>query len=252
MPVYDEPFYYEIAFSFVDVPGQVDLFEKFIHEYSNIPVKRVLDIGCGPSQQLREFTLRGYEAVGLDRSPQMLSYLEEKSREAGVRVETVQADMTDFTLDGPVDLALILKGTIDLIGSKENLLSHLESVARSLNSGGLYIIENLNINWHSPDSFGTQTWTMERDGVRIETTYRAELADSLKQMLRETLRLDVDDHGKKQIFEETIETRAIFPQEFVTLVEINDKFEFLGYYERSSTERLTEALPDNIVLLKRS
>ena len=169
----------------------------------------------------------------------------------GVRVETVQANMTDFTLDEPVDLALILMGTIGLIDSRENLLLHLNSVARSLNSGGLYIIENLNINWHSPDYFGSQTWTMERGGVCIETTYTVELADSLNQMLRETLRLDVDDHGAKQSFEETIETRAFFPQEFVTLVEVNGMFEFLGYFERSSTKRLTEALPDNIALLRR-
>ena len=251
MPVYDEPVYYEIAFSFVDIPMQVDLFEKFIHKYSNIPVRRVLDIGCGPSQQLRELARKGYEAGGLDRSPQMLIYLKEKTRKMGVRVETVQSSMTDFTLDAPVDLALILMGTIGLIDSRENLLLHLDSVARSLNSGGLYIIENLNINWHSPDYFGSQTWTMERGGVCIETTYTVELADSLNQMLRETLRLDVDDHGAKQSFEETLETRAFFPQEFVTLVEVNDMFEFLGYFERSSTKRLTEALPDNIALLRR-
>lgn len=251
MPVYDEPLYYEIAFSFVDVPRQVDLFEKFIKEYSNIPARRVLDIGCGPSQQLREFAGRGYEAVGLDRSPQMLAYLKEKAGEEGVRVETVQSDMTGFTLEVLADFAVILMGTIGLIGSKENLLAHLDSVARSLNSGGLYIIENLSINWHSPDFFGSQEWTMERDGVLIETNYRAELADSLNQRLRETLRLEVDDHGKKQVFEETIETRAFFPQEFVTLVEMNGRFEFLGYYERSSTKPLTEALPDNIVLLRR-
>jgi len=88
MPVYDEPLYYEIAFSFVDVPRQVDLFEKFIKEYSNIPVRRVLDIGCGPSPQLREFSRRGYEAVGLDSSPQMLAYLKEKAGEEGVRVSS--------------------------------------------------------------------------------------------------------------------------------------------------------------------
>ena len=63
--------------------------------------------------------------------------------------------------------------------------------------------------------------------------------------------LEVDDHGKKQIFEESTETRAFFPPEFITLVEMNGKFEFLGYFERSTTKRLTEALPDNIVLLRR-
>jgi SAM-dependent methyltransferase len=83
MPVYDEPLYYEIAFGFVDVPKQIDLFEKFIQDYSGIPVSRVLDIGCGPSQQLRDFARRGYEAVGLDRSPQMLAYLEAKAGRRG-------------------------------------------------------------------------------------------------------------------------------------------------------------------------
>jgi len=159
--------------------------------------------------------------------------------------------MTGFKLEVPADFAVILMGTIGLIGSKENLLSHLDSVARSLNSGGLYIIENLSINWHSPEFFGSQEWTMERDGILIETTYRAELADSLNQRLRETLRLEVDDHGKKKIFEESTETRAFFPQEFVTLVEMNGRFEFLGYFERSTTKPLTEALPNNIVLLRR-
>ena len=251
MQVYREPFYYEIAFSFVDIPTQVDLFEKFVNKYSKIPVRRVLDIGCGPSQQLREFAQRGYDTVGLDMSPQMLSYLEDKAREMGVKVATINADMTDFTLDEPADLALILMGTIGLLTSRENLLSHLDSVARSLNSGGLYIIENLKINWPSSDYFGSQTWTMERDGVSVESTYHVELADGLKQMLIETLKLDVDDHGKKKVFEETIETRAFFPQEFITLLEMNNMFEFLGYFERSSTKPLSEALSDNITLLQR-
>lgn len=252
MLVYSEPFYYEVAFSFVDIPRQVNLFENFVNIYSKIPVRRVLDIGCGPSQQIREFAKRGYETVGLDRSSQMLSYLQDRAREMGIKVETIHADMTDFTLDEPIDLAFILMGTIGLLESKENLLSHIDSVARSLKKGGLYIIENLKINWPSSDYFGSQTWTMKKDGVSVESTYSVELADGLNQMLRETLKLDVNDHGKKKIFEETIETRAFFPQEFITLVEMNNLFEFLGYFERSSTKPLSEALPDNIALLQRN
>jgi SAM-dependent methyltransferase len=251
MPVYDEPLYYEIAFSFVDIPKQVDLFEEFVEKYSRIPVRRVLDIGCGPSLQLRELARRGYKAVGLDRSPRMLTYLGERASEESVRVSTVEADMTDFTLDEAANLALILMGTISLIGSREDLLSHLDSVARSLSSGGLYVIENLKLNWHSPDYLGSQTWKMERDGIRVEATYSVELTDALNQTLSETLRLDIDNHGRRRSSEETIETRAFFPQEFVALVELNGEFEFLGYFERSSTRRLTEALPDNIALLRR-
>ncbi len=252
MSIYAEPLYYEIAFSFVDIPKQVDLYEKFVEFYSKIPVKRVLDIGCGPSQQLREFARRGYEAVGLDRSLQMLTYLQDKARELGVNVATINADMKDFSLDEPVDLAFILMGTFGNLETKENLLRHLDSVAQSLNSGGLYLIENLKIDWHNPDYFTHQNWIIEKEGIRVESIFNIEVADSLNQILRSRLRLDVDDHGVKKFFEEITESRVYFPQEFITLIRMNTKFEFLGYFERNSTQYLSEALTDNITLLQRN
>ena len=53
MPVYNEPLYYEIAFSFMNSAKQADLFKEFIEKHSGIAVKRFLDIGCGPVLQLR-------------------------------------------------------------------------------------------------------------------------------------------------------------------------------------------------------
>ena len=84
---------------------------------------------------------------------------------------------------------------------------------------------------------------MEKDDIRVEATYCGELVDSLNPRFKETLRLDVDDHVKKKSFDESTEIRAFFPKEIVTLVEMNGMFEFLGYYELSSTKRLTQALP---------
>jgi hypothetical protein len=52
--VYDQPLYYEIAFSYQDVKRQVDFFEEVARKYSKVPVRRFLDIACGPSPQLRE------------------------------------------------------------------------------------------------------------------------------------------------------------------------------------------------------
>jgi hypothetical protein len=144
-----------------------------------------------------------------------------------------------------------MMGTISCIGSKEEFLSHLDSVARSLRSGGLYLMENLRLDWAGGGLFGSQSWAMERDGIRVETTYEVRLRDALAQTLTETIRLEVEDHGRHMAFEESGETRMIFPQEFVTLVELNGNFDFLGWFERGSTERLTKASMDNIVLLRR-
>ncbi len=251
MSVYSEPLYYEIAFGFVDAVGQVDLFEAFIEKHSKIRVRSFLDIGCGPALQLREIARRGYEAVGLDASPQMLDYLHERGEEEGTEIETIQADMTDFSLKEPVDFAFILMGTIALIDSKKAFHSHIDSVAGSLRPGGLYLIENLRLDWAKEDFFGAGSWVMERDGVRVKTTYEIRLKDALTQMLTEKMVLEVDDRGRQLVLEESQDTRMVFPQEFITLVEMNGKFEFLGWFERDRMVELKEASMDNIALLRR-
>ena len=65
MGIYEQPLYYEIAFSLFDVKKQIDAFEAIIAKFSKIKVKRFLDVACGPSLQLRELAKIGYEAVGL-------------------------------------------------------------------------------------------------------------------------------------------------------------------------------------------
>ena len=63
MELYKNPKYYEIAFSFINVKKQFNLFEEFIKKYSKINVKSILDIACGTSLQLREFARRNYRCI---------------------------------------------------------------------------------------------------------------------------------------------------------------------------------------------
>ncbi len=251
MNIYKEPFYYEIAFSFVNPKKQVDLFEKFIERFSKIKVKRVLDIGCGPALQLREMAKRGYEAVGLDLSPQMLDYLKQKAKEERINIETIKSNMTHFKLTRKADFAFIMMGTIGYIKSNEEFLSHLSCVANSLKRGGLYLIENFIIDWRDKTFSKPQNWTMERDKVKIRTEYKLELKDVLNQIITETIKFKINNKGKKLIFEEREDRKLIFPQELLTLIKYDKNFEFLGFFERDKLRQLTKANNDNIVLLRR-
>lgn len=251
MNPYSQPLYYEIAFSFFDVKKQCDLMEKFIHKYSAISVKSVLDIACGPGLQLREFAGRGFRCIGLDSSLPMLKYLKEKAREERINIETVKADMTRFRLNCKVDFAIMMMGTISLIENNSKILSHLESVASCLKKGGLYLVENVDLDWTKKDFFGAQTWVRERDGIRVEATYDLQLKDTLTQTAIAIISLDVNDKGKEFYFEEKRTVKIVFPQEFLALIELNGKFEFLGWFEPDSTKKLKEAKEDNFVILRR-
>ncbi len=251
MSAYNQPLYYEIAFSFFDVEEQMDLFERYMEEYSDLDVNKVLDIACGSSLQLRELSKRGYECLGLDYSEEMLKYLEEKAEEEGIEVDTVRADMIDFELAEKVDMAFMLMGTIGLIQSNDDLLSHLDSVADSMKSGGLYLIENMRLDWNSDNFFGKSEWTEERDGIEVKTTYSLSLKDALKQETVEKITLEVDDNGEKKTIVDERTEKLIFPQEFISLVEQNSRFEFLGWFERYEIEQLDEAKNDNLAVLKK-
>jgi len=75
--LYDAPQYYEIAFSFRDISAEVSLFEECFRRFSRIPVKSVLELGCGNCPHMEELTRRGYEYSGLDISEAMLDYSRE-------------------------------------------------------------------------------------------------------------------------------------------------------------------------------
>jgi len=249
--IYNQAKYYEIAFSFVDTEKQITLFEKFIKEYSKIKVKKVLDIACGPSLQLREFAKRNYTAFGIDLNPQMISYLKKVSQEEGVRINAIKADMNKFHLPEKVDFVYILMGSIIYTKNNISFLSHLDSVATALKSGGLYLIENVPMDWSSPKFLKAQSWTMRKKDIKVKTTHKITPKNAPNQIVTQTLKFEVNDNGKQSQFVDINDLKIIFPEEFKLLVKINNKFEFIGFFERYQTKKLYDKMTENIILLRK-
>lgn len=249
--IYKQAHYYEIAFSFVDVRKQVDLFEKMIKKYSGIPVISVLDIACGTALQLEEMARRGYRAIGVDGSEHMLHYLQKKSAEQGLTISVAHADMNDFTLSEPVDFAYIMMGSIIYTRTVMGFLAHMDAVAKNMRSGGLYVIENVALNWADPKFWKKQRWTMRRGGITVTTTYQMTPKNLLTQTAVQTITLEVDDHGTKKIIHDRDVVRLFAPDEFRLLAEHSGAFEFLGFFERYAMKKLTHVSPENLIVLRK-
>lgn len=249
--IYNQPKYYEIAFKFINTEDQVKLFEKFIKKYSKIKVKKVLDIACGPALQLREFAKKKYISTGIDSNPQMINYLKKISLKEGLKINAVKADMNKFHLKNKVDFSYIMMGSIVYAKNNEIFLSHLNSVANTLKSGGLYLIENLAMNWSDPKFLKSQSWIMKEKGIKVKTTYKITPKNALEQIVLQNFILDVDDNGAKRKFTNRADLKIIFPAEFKLLVEKNNRFEFLGFFERYNVKKLKDMSPENIILLRK-
>jgi len=190
--------------------------------------------------------------VGLDSSPQMLEYLKKRAKEEGTRIETTKGDMVNFRLKKKVDFAFIMMGTINYLKSNREILSHLDSVAHSINRGGLYLIENFgSLDWANEEFFTPLRWTEKRNGIGVKATHQIELKNSLNQTAIETLILEVNDEGKKSTFEHKTMKKLVFPEEFLSLIEFNRKFEFIGWFESTNLKKLTKPSFFNTGILRK-
>ena len=253
MTIYKHPRHYEIAFSFINPKKQVDNFEKLIKKFSKIKVKKVLDIACGPSLQLRELSKRCYKGIALDLSSQMLNYLKQKAKKEKIEIETIKSDMTNFKVKNKVDFAFIMMGSLTVKSNKE-FLSHLNSVSNSLNKGGLYLIQDYLLDWTNKKS----SWTEKKDRIIIKTTFETILKNILNQTYTEILTLNIDDNGIKKKIINKKDFKFIFPQEFKLLIELNRKFEFLGWWKGNCNSwqldkplEKVKKIDDNIILLRK-
>ncbi|MGD8628253.1 MAG: class I SAM-dependent methyltransferase [bacterium] len=227
--IYSNPRYYDLGFSFRDIPAEVDFFENLIGLYSGVPVSRMLEMASGVSPHLTELARRGYHYTGLDINPAMVAYASGKARSEGTRADFIEADMRKFTLERGVEFAFTMCGSL-YVQSTADILSHFDAVARALAPGGLYLLDwCINFEWDQAVK-GDHGWTIEREGIRIDVRFALEIVDRASQLARHRLGVEVNDHGTIRSFESVDIVRVILPQEFLLLVEKSGNFEFIGWW----------------------
>lgn len=228
MSLYDFPRYYDVAFSFRDIPHEAKVFDECFRRYSKIRIRRVLELGSGTSPHLEEWEKRGIEYVGIDTSKIMLSYARKNARNLAMDATLIKADMRNFSFRRRVDFAYTMLGSL-FAKSTSDVRSHLRSVASALNPGGLYFLDWC-VNFQWGEAAPIQRWTVEKEKVRVKMKFESEILNRATQMIRNTLTADVDDAGKRLHLESVEDTRTVFPQEFLLLAEESDKFEFVGWW----------------------
>jgi SAM-dependent methyltransferase len=221
--VYENPFYYDVAFGFRDIAKEVDFFEECIRRFSKIRVRRVLDIGCGTSPYMLELVRRGYFFTGLDISKAMLTYSLEKAKKAGIGIEVIHADMHNFRVKRKFDFAFCMLGSL-MVETNGELLTHLDSVAACLNQGGLYLIDGgIQFDW---TKLGRESWTVMKDELIINVDWGVTPINYVEQRVVERITLEVIEEGKKKVLRNERMCKLIFPQEFLELLGRNGNLSF--------------------------
>lgn len=250
---YDAPCYWDLAFSDETIP-EADFLEAVAEQFRVLPTRSILEIGCGGGRQTLEMSRRGYHVTAIDLSPECVKWTQRRLRRGRYSAEILCADMSEFTLRAPVDMAHCLVNTFRHLTSEQTALRHLQCVAAALKPGGLYV---LGFHLLPPDAeeIDCERWTIHRGGTRVTTTIR--VLDFNRQRRLETVRFSLKVTTPKRVVRLATDhvLRIYRADQFRRLLRSAPEFELLGVYdfcyELSEPLPLNDDLGDAVFILRR-
>jgi SAM-dependent methyltransferase len=124
---------YDALYRDKDYAAECVLIERVFAELAGQPVERVLDLGCGTGGHAVPLAERGYDVVGIDRSPAMLSRA--KARASAVRFEL--GDIRSVELPETFEAVLMMFAVLGYQSCNADVQAALATARRHLRSGGL-------------------------------------------------------------------------------------------------------------------
>ncbi|OCK75737.1 S-adenosyl-L-methionine-dependent methyltransferase [Lepidopterella palustris CBS 459.81] len=126
---------------------------------SQVPLsspKHIIDLGCGPGNSTKVLAARypNAQIMGMDSSPDML----EKARASLPGVRFVQADLSTYSPDSPVDL-LFSNAVFHWLRNEERI-QVMTRLIKTLPSGGVFAIQ-------VPDNFYEPSHTLMRETAKF-------------------------------------------------------------------------------------
>lgn len=125
-----------LASAVVEVEQVIRLLQ--IHEGS-----RILDLCCGIGRHSLEFSRRGFEVVGLDRTARYIDQNIKQAKEEGLKAQFVVRDMREYCQPEAFDAIINMFGSFGYFQNADDDRKVARNMAASLKAGGKFLIETM-------------------------------------------------------------------------------------------------------------
>ena len=167
---YDYPEYYDLGFQ-EDTPKEIEFLQQAFERYATGPVKRIIEPACGTGRLVFRLAELGYDVAGFDLNENALNFLRKRLEKKKLVADVFQANMVDFKVAQPYDVALNTFNTIRHLLTEEDALAHLRAVSAALRPGGLFFL-GLHVMPPDADEHCIERWRAKKGKTQVSYTLR--------------------------------------------------------------------------------
>jgi SAM-dependent methyltransferase len=242
---------YDLFYGAKPYAAEAGYLHGLLQEFSERPVRRVLDIACGTGSHAIELERLGYEIVGSDISDDMLTRAKAKAHDARSGVRFEKQDMCTLDVASqPFDAVLCLFDAIGHVQTTAAIKQTVRAVHRHLREDGLFVLEF----WHAAamagqhDPLRARKFATERGEILRLSQTTVDLA--LQCATVEHAIYDLRSDGTYQTAVERQVNRFFSLQEMSALLDDCD-FDVVKYYSGYSPNEILTPDSWHIVLVAR-
>ncbi len=221
------PFYDKLQ-NDVDYSLWADFFERAFSLHFDGEVKDILDLGCGTGSMTLELCRRGYDMIGVDISPEMLTLARQSGEDEGLsqRLLWLCQDMREFELYGTVEATVSCLDCLNHLTSAKDLEKCLSLVHNYLVPNGIFIFD-VNSKYKFENIYADNSFVLEDDGVMCvwqnfynEKTHLCDFYISLFE----------EDEDGRYIRADEYQQERMYPQKTLKSLLAKTGFELIGMY----------------------
>ena len=210
---------------------------KMLHEHGT-STGTICELGCGTGTMTELFAQKGYQMIGVDLSPDMLTYAVEKREKSGLDICYIMQDMCELSLHHPVDAMVSLCDSMNYLLEPEELTLAFSRVRQYLKPGGIFIFD-MKTSYCFREVMGNRIWSEQtKDSDFYWDNYYDE-AERINEYRLTIYREETED-GLYRRYEEIHTQRAYERKEVVECLE-QAGLTLSAIYGNRLGEELTEA-----------
>jgi SAM-dependent methyltransferase len=177
-----------------------------------------LEVACGTGRLLYRLAQNGYEVSGIDLSPEAVSYCNARFERLRIQSSVQVADMQYLDAGIQHDAILCTLNGIRHLESEQAVVKHLNSLARGLKTGGLYIV-SLEL---TPVDFPIQKksfFIVRQDSLVIVCKMLDRRVDFSRRIETRLLEFEIGSEGHRTVLKDEMNLITFTAAQFYQLME---------------------------------